>query len=125
MSTPFRAAALERYQAGRAEAALLSLGLPRVAPIAWALLAFSIALIALSLVVRMPSYVPGVAVVVQGRPGDADGVYAALLLPAEACPSSSLASRPISTWARMAPACAARPWRSSQTSSAPTACPAA
>ena len=83
MSTPFRAAALERYQAGRAEAALLSLGLPRVAPIAWALLAFSIALLALSIFVRMPTYVPGVAVVVQGRPGDADGVYAALLLPAE------------------------------------------
>jgi len=83
VSSPFRAAAVERYQAGRGEPVLLSLGLPRVAPVAFALLALFGALVAFAVVVRVPTYVPGVAVVVQGRPGDTSGVYAALLLPAD------------------------------------------
>ena len=41
------------------------------------------ALVAFAAIVRMPTYVPGVAVVVQGRPADPSGVYAALLLPSE------------------------------------------
>jgi len=90
MTTPFRAAAIERYQAGRTETALLALGLPRVAPIAYALVALSVTLVTLAAIVRMPEYAPGVAVVVQGRPGDANGVYAALLLPAETLPRLQL-----------------------------------
>jgi hypothetical protein len=83
VSSPFRSAAVERYHAGRGAAVLLSLGLPPVAPVALALLALFGALVAFAAVARIPVYVPGVAVVVQGRPGDTSGVYAALLLPAD------------------------------------------
>lgn len=86
MSVPFRESAVAHYRAGRAETALLSLGLPPVTAAVYALAALVFGLVALASVVRVPTYAPGLAVVVQGRPGDADGVFAAALLPADTLP---------------------------------------
>jgi hypothetical protein len=86
VSVPFRAAAVDRYRAGQAQAAIPALLLPRPTLASVALGALLLVIVGLGAFSRIPVYVAGSAVIVNGAPTDPNGVYAAALLPAESLP---------------------------------------
>jgi hypothetical protein len=86
MSVLFRAAAVDRYRAGQAQAAIPSLVLPRPALAAVAPGALLLAVVGLAAFSHIPVYVPGSAVLIHGSPTEPNGTYAAALLPAESLP---------------------------------------
>jgi hypothetical protein len=83
MSSPFRAAAVDRYMAGRAEVHVPSVAVPRVSTGVYVLMVLLSGLILFAAIGQMPVYASGTAVIVHGRPGAPDGIFAAALLPAE------------------------------------------
>jgi hypothetical protein len=69
MSIPFRAAAVDRYRARRAENAAPALSLPRTRTATWLVGGLLVGVMAMAWFIRLPVYVPGVAVIVDSPQG--------------------------------------------------------